>query len=65
MRTGCLVGEPPEPEKEIFMKSKPQWVPQVVAEESCFEAMPALRHLEMKHGAAASSGCKSLQVFSV
>ena len=40
MRTGCLIGEGPEIEKEIFLKSKPQWMPRLLAEEGGFEAMP-------------------------
>jgi hypothetical protein len=34
MRTGCLVGEPsPKPDQELFMRSKPDWVPAVLADE--------------------------------
>ena len=40
MGTGCLVGGVPELEKEIFVKSKPQWVPKLLPEENAFEAMP-------------------------
>jgi len=40
MRTGCLVeGEPPLPQKEIFMKSKPSWVPTLLGGDKSFETM--------------------------
>lgn len=43
MKTGCVVGRPdssPEIDKEIFMKSKPSWVPVVQSPGNRFEAMP-------------------------
>lgn len=41
MRTGCLIGGSLKMEKEIFMKSKPQWVPTLLPKENEFEAMPS------------------------
>ena len=41
MRTGCLVSGSPEMEKELFIKSKPQWVPKLLPEEKGFESMPS------------------------
>ena len=40
MRTGGLVGGSPEMDKELFLKSKPLWVPKLLADGSAFEAMP-------------------------
>lgn len=39
MRTGCLITEPPKIEKEIYMKSKPSWVPSPETAQR-FDAMP-------------------------
>ena len=43
MKTGCIAGDPhlsPEIDKEIFMKSKPNWVPVVQSPGNRFEEMP-------------------------
>jgi hypothetical protein len=40
MRTGCIVGESPKIDKEIFMKSKPAWVPSCQTAENQFKGMP-------------------------
>lgn len=43
MRTGCIVEDPqvsPEMDEEIFMKSKPIWVPTVQSPGNRYHAMP-------------------------
>ena len=40
MCTGGLDGGSPEMEKELFLISKPRWVPKMVAKCGAFKAMP-------------------------
>lgn len=40
MCTGGLDGGSPEMEKELLLKSKPQWAPNISAEGSASKAMP-------------------------